>query len=76
MNKLLTLTALAILTVGTAAGCRGGLGCMRQGDHCDPCHACNVTTPVMTGAPEIISPSPTRSRGPLPGPTTDASANG
>jgi len=75
MKKLLTLAAVAMLTVGSAAGCRGGLGCMRNGDQCnqcDPCsHACNVTTPMMGGSAETLLPSPTpthRNHNVLPGP--------
>lgn len=83
MKKLLMLTAVAMLTVGTSAGCRGGLGLFRDRcdhrDHCDPCcHACNVTTPIMGGAPETLLPSPAATPRPhnvLPGPI-DGSSNG
>lgn len=82
MKKLLMLTAMALLTVGSAAGCRGGMGMGRDNcnnDRCDPCaHACNVSTPVMGGGSEILLPSPAptqRNHNVLPGPV-DGSSNG
>lgn len=75
MKKLLLLTAVAMLTVSSAVGCRGGLGCLRRGDRCDQCdtcsHPCSASTQIMSEGPETLMPSPApvrRSRNVLPGP--------
>lgn len=81
MKKLLALTAVLMLTVGSATGCRGLGSCFRNGDRCDQCdpcaHACNVTTPIIGGGPETLlpSPAPTRNHNVLPHPA-DGSASG
>jgi len=79
MKKMLLLTAVAMLTVGSAGGCRGGLGCLRNGDRCDQCsHPCSVSTPMIGESHEILMPSPAptrRNQNVLPGPV-DGATNG
>jgi len=80
MKKFLMLTAVAMLTVGSATGCRGFGRDRCEQDRCDPCaHACNVSTPMMMGGgTETLLPSPAptqRNLNVLPGPV-DGSSNG
>ena len=71
MKRMLLVTALALLTIGSASGCRLF---QRRGDHCDPCSVSqNNCGTVLGGATTTTvhpGPAPSTTNYPLPEPTS------